>query len=147
MSQENVELVLGVIPPPEADLAQLVRDDALWAQLSDTIGPFFHPDFECVASLVGDERRYRGGGLDAFRAFWLDWLAPWAAYRMEEIEQAVDCGDRVVVIVRDFGRPKGAEHEIRGRNAGVWTLQNGQAIRWEGYADPVDALEAVGLEE
>jgi hypothetical protein len=25
MSQENVDLVLGVIPPPEADLALLVR--------------------------------------------------------------------------------------------------------------------------
>jgi hypothetical protein len=140
-----VELVLGLIPPQNADLAQLVRDDELWAQLASAIGPFFHPDFECFASPVGDERTYRGGGLDAFRDFWLEWLAPWDTYRMEEIEQAIDCGDRVLVIVRDVARPKGAEHEIKGRNAGVWTLRKGQATRWEGYPDSVQALEAVEL--
>jgi hypothetical protein len=144
MSQENVELVLGVIPPPEVDLAELVRDDEQWAQLAEAIGPFFHPDFECVGRLVGNSS-YRQSGLNAFRAFWLDWLASWDTYRMGEIEQAIDCGDRVVVVVRDFGRPKGAEHEISGRNAGVWTLREGRAIRWEGYPDPADALRAVRL--
>jgi ketosteroid isomerase-like protein len=142
-----VELVLGLIPPPNADLAQLVRDDELWAQLAGAIGPFFHPDFECFASLVGDEHTYRGGGLEAFRDFWREWLAPWADYRLEEIEQAIDCGDRVLVIVRDAARPKGAEHVVRGRNAGVWTLRERQAIRWEGYPNPAEAFEAVGLKD
>ena len=146
MSQENVEAVLRVIPPSEVDLAGLVRSDDLWAQLSDAIGPFFHPDFECAATLVGNDRVYRGG-LDAFRAFWLDWLAPWETDRMEEVERAIDCGDRVVVVVRDFGRQKGADHEVKGRNAGIWTLREGQAICWEGYPDPDEALQAVGLEE
>jgi ketosteroid isomerase-like protein len=134
-----------VIPPPDADLAHLVRDDELWAQLADAIGSFFHPDFECRASLIGNGRRYAGGGLSAFRAFWLDWLAPWATYRMGEIEQTIDCGERVVVIVRDLGRPIEGEHEVRGRNAAVWTLREGQAIRWEGYPHPAEALDAVGL--
>jgi hypothetical protein len=146
MSQKNVELVLGVIPPPEVDLAQLVRDDELWAQLAEAIGPFFHPSFTCVGRLVG-ESSYGESGLNAFRAFWRDWLASWDTYRMREIEQAIDCGDQVVVIVRDVGRPKGAEHEIRGRNAGVWTLREEKAIQWEGFPDPADALKAVGLAE
>src|SRR5271167_3498185 len=135
MSKENVDLVLGVIPPPGVDLALLVRNDDLWAQLADAIGPFFHPDFECAASPVGNERTYHGG-LDAFRAFWLDWLAPWEIYRLEKVEQAIDCGDRVLVIVRDFGRQEGAEQGVTGRNAGVWTLRDRQAIRWYGYPDP-----------
>jgi SnoaL-like domain len=146
MSQENVDLVLAVIPPSEVDLAQLVRDDELWAHLAAAIDPFFHPDFRCVGRMVGNSS-YGESGLDAFRAFWRDWLASWDTYRMGEIEQAIDCGDRVVVIVRDVGRPKGAEHEIRGRNAGIWTLRERQAIQWEGYPDPADALKAVGLEE
>jgi hypothetical protein len=146
MSQENVDLVLGVIPPPEVDLARLVRDDEQWAQLAGVIGPVFHQDFECVGRQIGNPS-FGHSGLDAFRAFWLDWLASWDTYRMEEIERAIDCGDRVVVIVRDSGRPKGADHEISGHNAGIWTLREGQAIRWEGYPDPVDALRAVGLAE
>lgn len=146
MSRQNVELVLGVIPPPEADLALLVRDDELWAQLAEAIGPFFHPSFKCVGRLVGDPS-YGERGLNAFRAFWLDWLASWDSYRMSEIEQAIDCGDRVVVIVRDVGRPKGAEHEVRGRNAGIWTLREGQAIKWEGYPHVADALRAAGISQ
>ena len=146
MSKENVDLVLGVIPPPEVDLAQLVRDDKLWAQLAAAIGPFFHRDFKCIGRLVGDAT-YGQSGLNAFRAFWLDWLASWDTYRMEEIERAIDCGDRVVVIVRDVGFPRGAEHELRGRNAGIWTLREGQAIQREGFPDPADALKTVGLAE
>jgi ketosteroid isomerase-like protein len=146
VSRENVDKVMAVIPPPEVDLAQLARSDELWAQLSTAIGFFFHPDFECRATLVGADKVYRGG-LDAFRAFWLDWLAPWDTYRMEEIERAIDCGDQVAVVVRDFGRQKGADHEVRGRNAGIWTLRGGQAIRWQGYPNPDEALKAVGLEE
>jgi hypothetical protein len=147
MSQENVELVLRTIPPPEVDLALLVRNDELWGQLAVAIGPVFHADFECAATLLGDERSYGGGGLDAFRAFWLDWLAAWDSYRMEHIERATDCGNRVLVIVRDVGRPHGAEHELRGTNAGIWTISNGQAIRWQGYPEPVEALKAAGLAE
>jgi ketosteroid isomerase-like protein len=146
VSQENVDKVMAVIPPPEVDLAELVRSDDLWAQLTTVIGSFFHSDFECRSHPFGDDRVYRGG-VDAFRAFWLDWLAPWETYRMEEIERAIDCGDRVVVVVRDFGRQKGAEHEVKGRNAGIWTLREGHAIRWEGYPNPDAALKAVGLEE
>jgi ketosteroid isomerase-like protein len=94
---------------------------------------------------VGEERTY-SGGVNAFRAFYVDWLAPWAAYRLESIEQTIDRGDRVVVVVRDFGRPKTATHEVGGRNAAVFTFRDGQAIRQEAYPDPTEALKAAGLE-
>ena len=32
MSQENVDLIRGLIPPPDVDLAPLFRDDALFEQ-------------------------------------------------------------------------------------------------------------------
>jgi ketosteroid isomerase-like protein len=48
--------------------------------------------------------------------------------------------------VRDFGRPKGAEHEVKGRNASIWTIRDGQAIRRKAYPNPDGALKAVGLE-
>ena len=145
MSQENVKLVTALIPPPGVDLAALARDDQSWAQLTEVIGPFFDPQFACVGRMIG-ETTYRGG-LAAFRAFWLDWLAPWSTYQMVEIERTVDCGNRVLVIVRDVGRRKDAEHELKGRNAGVWTFRDGKAVHWEGFAEPADALDAVGLSE
>jgi hypothetical protein len=146
MSKENVDLVIGTIPPPEVDLALLARDDEQWAQLDAAIGPRFDPDFECATSLVGKDTVYRGG-LQAFRSFWLDWLAPYSTFRLEEIERAIDCGDQVVVVVRHAAGLKDSEYEIRGRNASIWTLRQRQAVRWEGFPDRAQALKALGLEE
>jgi ketosteroid isomerase-like protein len=145
MSQENVELVLGLqLAPDDTDFAQRVRDNKMWTAWTATATRAFHTDFECVQHLFGTEVTFVG--MDGFRAFWLDWLAPWASYRIE-IERAIDCGDRVVVLVRDFGRREGSPQEIAGDNASVWTVHERQIVRIELFPDHTDALKAVGLEE
>src|ERR1017187_6017843 len=101
MSQENVDLVLALQVGPDVDLVPLVRDDAVFATWAEAAAQHFHPDFECAHRLLGVERTYTG--LDGLSESWRDWVAPWATYRAV-IEEAIDCGDQVLVIVSDFGR-------------------------------------------
>ena len=88
MSQENVEIVKGLLPGPEVDLAALFRDDAAAGSLIEAVRPLFHPEFECFAvSAVQGTKRYLG--LEGFRATWLDWMEPWETYR-NEVEDVID---------------------------------------------------------
>jgi hypothetical protein len=144
MSQENVELVLGLFPAPDVDTVQLYRDDSLWAQQADAMAAFIHADFDCVWHEFGSERRY--AGLNGLRAFMLDWMAPWVAYRIE-IEEAIDLGERVLLLNHDRGRRGGSAQEIKGRLAAVFTISDGKIARLDTYMTRADALEALGLSE
>ena len=144
MSQANVELLSGLIPAG-VDQVQLFGSDERWAQWVEAKGRVFHPDFQSSITLFGGEHT-RSGGVNAFRAFYLDWLAPWATYRTES-EDLVDCGEQVLVILRDSGRLQDATHEVKRINAAVVTVHDGQAIRQRAYLDPIEALKAVGLVE
>jgi ketosteroid isomerase-like protein len=146
MSQENVEVVLGLYPAGDVNLAGFWSDDGAWAAFVEAFGHFFHPDFETSTStpIYGWTEPYIG--LDGLRTFWLDWLAPWATYRTE-IEEAIDCGDRVLVLVDNFGRLAASAQEVKLVSASIWTVRDGMIARIEGYVDPADGLKAVGLAE
>jgi ketosteroid isomerase-like protein len=75
----------------------------------------------------------------------LEWLKPWVAYRSEVVE-AIDCGDRVLLLVRDFGRKEGTDAEVQSNYASIWTVCGGKIARAEFYPDRTEALKAVGLE-
>jgi ketosteroid isomerase-like protein len=144
MSQENVELVLALQVGPDVDLVPLVRDDAVFATWAEAVAQHFHPDFECAHRLLGVERTYTG--LDGLSESWRDWVAPWATYRAV-IEEAIDCGDQVLVIVSDFGRIDASAPEVKSNNAAIWTIRDGKVVRAEFYADRARARKAVGLAE
>jgi ketosteroid isomerase-like protein len=146
MSQENVEIVKGLLPGPEVDLAALFRDDAASSALINAVQPLFHPEFECFAvSAVQGTKRYVG--LEGFRATWLDWMEPWETYR-NEVEDVIDAGDEVVVVLgRAFARRSGSEAEVNNLGGAVWTVVDGRVMRAAFYADPQEALEAAGLSE
>ncbi len=144
MSQQNVEMVLGLQPGPSLDLARLFRNDDRWATFTETASPFYHSDFETAGTLVGIERS--DAGMEGFRAFWLDWLAPWATYRTEP-EEAIDHGERVLVLSRSFGRLEGSTQEIKEAPAAVWTVRDGKIARVDLFLDRAEARKAVGLEE
>jgi SnoaL-like domain len=130
MSQESVEIVMGLMPAPEVDIAPLFRDDEMWAALSEALAPLIHPDFVCINPGTPGERAYVG--LEGFRAFWLDWLAPWASYRAE-VEKAIDCGDRVLVLADNFGCLHGSDQEVKVAPASVYGFLDGKIARYEGY--------------
>src|SRR5271166_7056905 len=132
MSRENVELVTNLQLAPDVDIAELFRSDEMWSALGDAIAPLFHPNFESVPPGVpGTERVHIG--LDGLRAAWLGWMEPWLTYRTE-IKQALDAGDRVLLLVHDYGRREGAEEEVKIDGSAVWTVSNGKIARAEFFA-------------
>jgi len=142
MSQENVELVMVLQRAPDEDLVQLMRDDEKWAQLAEAVAPFVHADAETVRPGLPGGKTYTG--LDGFRKSWLDWLAPWAEYRTE-VKEAIDCGQRVLLLQSSSGRLEGSTNEVKLAPAVVYTVRDGKIARFEPYADRAEALEAVGL--
>ena len=133
MSQENVELVRGAL----ASMAAGDREAAL---------TFFDPEVVVdatrnvmnPATFVGEEglRRMVAATEEA-----------WEEIRTVPLE-FLDAGDRVVVIGELVGRGKGSGIEVKRPTAQIWTVRNGQVVRWEyGFKDRIDALAAAGLRE
>jgi ketosteroid isomerase-like protein len=143
MSQANVELVLGFQPEPDMDLVEHFRDDDSWAEFSAALAPAFAPDFESANALLGIEKTYTG--MDGFRNLWLDWLAPWATHRVE-LEEAIDLGDRVLVLAEALATIEGSTAHVKRSTGALWTVRNGKVARVEFYPDRDEALKAVGLE-
>jgi ketosteroid isomerase-like protein len=141
MSQENVELVRALIPSPETDVASLLRDDELFEATRQALAPLFHPDFESVAV-------WQGGpiysGVDGFREMWLDWVQPWATYHIR-VDEVIDAGDRVVVLVRDRGRRRDMDAEVELISGSVWTVRDSRVARVEFCGDRDEALETAGI--
>ena len=144
MSQENVDIVLALQPAPGANMAQLFRDDLLWAAVSARLAPALAPEFKAIAHGLPDSQKVEG--VEGLRDSWLQWLAPWESYRAE-VEEAIDLGERVVLLIRDYGRRTRDAHEVAITSAALWTVHEGKVTRAEFYADRAEALKAVGLEE
>lgn len=144
MSRENVELVLRVQPRREVDLARLFRDEHRWARFTGSAAAIYHCDFQSAGTVLGVEMTRTG--LEGLREFWLDWLAPWATYRTEA-QEAIDLGERVLVLSRSFGRLEGSAQEVKEAPAAVWSVREGKILRAEFYTSREIAREAVGLAE
>jgi SnoaL-like domain len=142
MSQENAELVKALFPQPDTDIVPMFRNDRAFAQMREALSPFLAHDFQSAIVLPAQTRTY--AGLDGFRKNWLDWLEPWATYR-SEIDELIDVGERVVLLLRDYGRREGMDAEVELISATIVTFREGKIVRWEDYADRAVALESVGL--
>ena len=128
----------------EMEIAQVVRNDDVWAARVEAVAAFYHPDVESVRVGLPDGKTYTG--LDGLRDVWLEWLAPWTTYRMEP-EDVIDLGDTVLLLAHVFGRLGGSQAEVENTVASVWTVRDGKIARVEFYVDRTEALKAVGLEE
>jgi ketosteroid isomerase-like protein len=133
MSQENVEIVRRRYEHLAATGDFLTETTAL--------------DF------VWDMSKFRGWpeqqtyeGVEGARVFLRNWLEAWDDWELE-LEALHDAGDRVVAIVRQRGRSKTSGLPVDMAFGQVWTIRDGEFARMEMYADPVEALEAVGLSE
>ena len=142
MSRENVELVKALYPPPDADIAALFRDERTFDGMSEALRPLLTDDFESVLVFPAETRT--AAGLEGLRKHWLDWLEPWASYRTR-IDELIDRGDRIVLLLRDHGRREDMEAEVEIIGASIATIRDGKLARWEDYADRAEALEAAGL--
>ena len=94
--------------------------------------------------LPAQSRTYTGP--DGLRNNWLDWLEPWATYRVT-IDELIDLGERVLALTRNYGRRKDMEAEVEMIAAAILTFRGGKVARWEDYAERAAGLEAAGLSE
>src|SRR5436305_13019853 len=112
MSQQNVELV------------------------RTAVGPFFEtgePAWELVAEDVEihdhdimDGSEYRGH--DGFRQWVADWAAAWSTFSAD-VEEYIDAGDRVVVVLRMHATGASSGIEIDRQDASVNVVRNGEIVR------------------
>jgi ketosteroid isomerase-like protein len=133
MSQENVELIQNVF-------AMIDRGDAgAW----DVLPP------DCVIDL---SRRLIDPailhGPDEMRAFYRDLVSTWADGARLKIEELIDAGDKVLVLIRFGGRGKMSGAEVEALVWNLWTFRDGEPVRWTYFGnDRAEALEAAGLRE
>ena len=99
--------------------------------------PAFADDVEVVTSL---ERYYGPEGVveEAER-----WEEMWTDYRFE-VEDLVDCGDKVVLLYHQSGRSKTSGVVLEERAGWVYTLREGKIARVEMFQDRELALQASG---
>jgi ketosteroid isomerase-like protein len=130
MSQENVEIVRRIY--------------ASWASGSSPAeSSLLHPDIEWVNPPYALEPGTRRG-IDAFTSITDDLSDRFGDFRME-VERATDVGDRVVVTATMRGRGTGSGIEVENRHGAVWTVRDGEAVRFQWFQEPEEAREAAGL--
>jgi ketosteroid isomerase-like protein len=83
-------------------------------------------------------------GIAGAREFLADWVGAWEDWELE-VEELHDAGDRVVAVARQRGTSKATGLPVDMHFAQVWTIRDGRQTRMEMYADPDEALRAVGL--
>ncbi len=97
------------------------------------------PDFEF--HLVWD-----GQVLKGFEGT-LEWLADtrdsWSDYS-QEVEEIIDLGERVVVVLRLSARGGGSGVPVSQELAVVWTFEGERAVRAESFTSRAAALESAG---
>ena len=146
MSQENVELIKKIAPPPGTDWAGAFRDDAVWAAVKKAVAPFLTPDFQ-GAFMVWDQIETEFTGIDGMRQAFLEWLAPWASYYSDDQDHIAAGDDQVIVLGRQHGRRTDTGAEVLADTAGVYLVRNGKIARADYYTSQTEALAAVGLSE
>jgi uncharacterized protein len=63
------------------------------------------------------------------------------------VERFVDAGDDVVVLARYTASGRGSGVPLEGEHGYVWTVRDGQAVRFHWFQSHREALEAAGLSE
>jgi ketosteroid isomerase-like protein len=131
MSQENVEVVRGVIEAYNAGdwprYFSRLDPGIEWWDREDDPGATVHRGHEGVRAFLAE-------------------LGEAAELRVDA-KEFVDAGDYVVVCLRLYGRGKGSgagfeEHEVHALR-----LRNGKVVETREYRTKAQALEAVGLSE
>jgi ketosteroid isomerase-like protein len=131
MSQENVERVRAsyeFVDREHAPDFDLLHPDIQWHTRADL------PD-------TGTHR-----GHDAVAKFFSEWFGAFDDFNVD-IEELIDAGDRVVMVLHLHGRVRGGSREVDMTETHVLTMREGKVTEIHEYATKAEALKAVGLAE
>jgi ketosteroid isomerase-like protein len=137
MSQENTELVWAFFAASDH-----MDKQSLLASLPAIIEQTCDPEIEWVEDPQrADGRTYRGhaGVRESFER----WLEQWDEYGFE-VDEIVDCGDRVLVKARESARGAASGAAVSARIYTVMTFRAGKVLRYQEFYDEAQALEAAG---
>ena len=129
MSQDNVEVVAR-------HLAAYLSGD--YAAALDA----YSAEVECDARARPEGQVYKGreGVVEAFRVWrgtWDDWNG--------QIEEIIDAGDLVLMVLHESGRGKASGVEVEQRTFFVYELRDSMIVRVTVLVDEDQARRAVGL--
>src|SRR5918995_6055461 len=132
MSQENVEIVRRAY---EA----LARRDMEVAEVM--MRKHLTPDFEFESALTGQVHKGAQGMRDLAADLWdtLDYVPA--------VEEIIDSGEHVVVVLRISGRGAGSGVPVSQRVTMLWTFKDDRIVRGKSFTSRAEALEAAGLEK
>jgi ketosteroid isomerase-like protein len=133
VSQENVEIVRRGFE----------HFRATGGPLTDILAPDFVWD---MSTFRGWPEKQTYVGAEGMRQFLGDWTSAFDNWRIK-VEALHDAGQQIVAVCRQNGRSKITGMPVDMYLAQVFTLRDGLQTRMEMYADPAEALKAVGLEE
>ena len=133
MSQENVEIVRGLVEP--------------WSRGDYSSVEWAHPEIEFVVADGPAPGSWKG--LAGLAEGWRSWLGAWEEWRIEAEEYRELDGERVLMLGRASGRGKTSGLDVgqMTKAANVFQVRDGKVIRIVTYWDRQSALEAVGLSE
>lgn len=146
MSKENVELV-QFLQPTGIDLVEVFSEGFEAQAAIDPDSEFFQRDLEVQFIARGDKLEgtvYRG--LEGMAQAWREWLEAWTSYRLE-VDEFVDAGDKVVVLVRVAARTVRDDVLMHHTPGAVYTIRDGKVASIRFYLDRSEALEAAGVSE
>jgi ketosteroid isomerase-like protein len=92
--------------------------------------------------VAGQIRTLRGH--DGVRTWLRSWYEAFEDVRYE-VEELIDAGEQVVVVVGQRARGRASGVDVLMSLFGVWTLRDGKVVRVVWFQDREEALEAAGL--
>jgi ketosteroid isomerase-like protein len=138
MSQENVEVVRRLF-------------DAVARRDSETVLSLYDPDVEWDGSrhrwseVIGGPPRWRGH--DGLRRWAREYYESWESLE-DTIEDVIDAGEDVVVIVSTRGRGRTSGIAVEWlHHAAVWSVRDGRIVRVVWFPTREEALESVAVPE
>ena len=83
-------------------------------------------------------------GADQILAQMRRWLSAWEEPLVIEVEEFIESGDRILVLIRWRGRGKGSGVEMAAEGAHLWTFRDDRVVSWDVYRDRDEARAALG---
>jgi ketosteroid isomerase-like protein len=147
VSRENVELAMRISEKiASGDFVEALGDEESLEAKRAAVDPLVEPDFEVemIAPDYAAAEPLVGRGIDGYVKVWREWLAPYESYTAE-LEAYHDAGDRVVMFVRQVGRPRLGSVPVEAESAVVFTFRAGKLARLEFHLERESAMRAAGL--